>query len=45
LKKITFLGLFKQKFTTRSYGVRIEHAWCSRKAWKNSGSLVPRKKN
>jgi hypothetical protein len=45
LKKITFSGLFEQKFTTGSYGVGIERAWCSRKTWEKSGSLVPRKKN
>jgi hypothetical protein len=44
LKKITFSGLFEQKFTTSSYRVGIERAWCSRKAWEKSGSLVPRKK-
>jgi hypothetical protein len=35
LKKIAFSGLFEQKFTTGSYGVKIGHAWCSQKAWKN----------
>jgi hypothetical protein len=44
LKKITFSRLFEQKFTTGSYGVGIERAWCSRKAWEKSGSLVPRRK-
>jgi hypothetical protein len=37
------LGLFEQKFTTGSYEVGIERAWCSWKAWKKSGSLAPRK--
>jgi hypothetical protein len=25
--------IFKQKFTTGSYGVEFERAWCCRKAW------------
>jgi hypothetical protein len=44
LKKITFLGLFEQKFTTGSYGVGIERAWCCQKAWEKSNSQVPKKK-
>jgi hypothetical protein len=36
-----FLGLFEQKFTTDSYGVKSEGAWCCWKAWEKSGSQVP----
>jgi hypothetical protein len=43
LKKIAFSGLFEQKFTVGSYGVGIENAWCCQKAWKKSGSQVPKK--
>jgi hypothetical protein len=32
LKKIAFSGLFEQKFTTSSYGIGIERAWCCWKA-------------
>jgi hypothetical protein len=35
---------FQQKFATGSYGVRIGHAWCSRKACEICSSLVQKKK-
>jgi hypothetical protein len=43
LKKIAFSGLFEQKFTTGSYGVGIERAWCCRIAWEKSCSRVSKK--
>jgi hypothetical protein len=43
LKKIAFLGLFEQKFTTGSYGFGIERAWCCWKDWEKSNSWVPKK--
>jgi hypothetical protein len=44
IEEQAFSRLFEQNFTTGSYEVKIERAWCCQKAWEKSGSRVPKKK-
>jgi hypothetical protein len=41
--KNELITYFEQKFTMGSYGVKIGHAWCCRKAHEICSSLVQKK--